>query len=82
MNLKIYSKPQCPFCDRAKALADSKGIKYTEVMLDVGQAKIDGKSYISREELLALIPTARTMPQIMIDEIPIGGYTELAARLA
>jgi glutaredoxin len=76
--LTIYSKPACPFCDHAKALATSVGLQYREVILDVEQPKLAGQTYITKAELLELIPTARTMPQIMngTDEY-IGGYTEL-----
>jgi len=77
----IYSKPQCTFCDQAKALLDSRGIQFDIVNLDVGQPKQDGEKYISREDLLAQIPTARTMPQIMkydhTASVHIGGYQEL-----
>ena len=27
--IEIYGKPQCPFCDRAKALCEQKGYEYT-----------------------------------------------------
>lgn len=81
MHYTVYSKPACPFCDQAKALLASKGLQYDVVNLDVGQPKEEGARYISREELLAKIPTARTMPQIIMESetsaLHIGGFTEL-----
>jgi glutaredoxin len=81
----VYSKPDCPFCDQAKALLKQKGLPYNEVILDVGQSKLDGISYISRDDLLAKFPAARTMPQISWNtdsaSVAIGGYTELRERL-
>ncbi len=81
----VYSKPQCPFCDQAKALLESKGVPFAVVNLDIGQQKEEGKLYISRDELLAKIPTARTMPQILKQDdtssMYIGGYQELKKHL-
>lgn len=73
----VYSKPACPQCDQAKALLDSKGISYQTVMLDVGQPKVEHMQYISRDALLAKIPGARMMPQIMKDGKSIGSLPEL-----
>lgn len=78
----VYSKPACPFCDQAKSLLKSKGMAYEEVHLDVGQSKTADAKYISRDALLAKIPAARTMPQIMFGDVVIGGFTELKAHLA
>jgi glutaredoxin len=81
----VYSKPACPFCDQAKALLEQQGLPYDEVVLDVGQPKLEGVSYISRDELLARIPNARTMPQIVHStesaSLIIGGYTDLKRSL-
>lgn len=77
----VYSKPNCPYCDHAKALLESKGLTYDVVNLDVGQPKDESAKYISREELLIKIPTARTMPQIFLGESLIGGFTELKSTL-
>ena len=81
----IYSKPACTYCDQAKALLESKGIQYDVVNLDVGQPKSPDSKYISRDDLLAMIPTARTMPQIFahVDSADqyVGGYLELKSRL-
>ncbi len=68
----LYTKDNCTFCDQAKQRLTSKGIPYEQKHLGVD---------ISREELLAKIPTARTMPQIIKSDdtssIYIGGFTEL-----
>ena len=32
--LTVYSKNNCPFCDRAKQLLESKGVSYTEVNIE------------------------------------------------
>ena len=66
--ITIYGKPRCPFCDRAKALCEQKGLDYEYKMLDADY---------TAEELFEKVPNARTFPQIFIDEESIGGYTEL-----
>lgn len=73
----VFSKPACTFCDQAKALLEAKGLEFEVINLDVGQTKVDGAAYISRDDLLAKVPGARTMPQILQDGTPIGGFTEL-----
>ena len=65
--IEIYGKPQCPFCDKAKALCETRGFKYTYKSL--------GTDY-TREELMEMFPNARTVPQIVINGQKIGGYTE------
>jgi glutaredoxin len=66
----------------AKALITNQQLRYEEVTLDVGQHKEEGKEYITRDELLSLVPTAKSMPQIFLDEKRIGGYSELRAFIA
>jgi len=87
----VFSKPNCPFCDQAKALLKSKGLPYREIMLDVGQPKAEGADYISRDELLAMFPGVRTVPQISLLRTTeagtqvsshIGGFQELKTYLA
>lgn len=70
MKVEIYSKPQCPYCDMAKALAEQKGYDLTVKMLDVD---------FDRELLMETFPGARTFPQIIVDGEKIGGYTEFKA---
>lgn len=68
MKAIVWSKDQCPYCDQAKALLQQKGIAFEERKI--------GHGY-TRENLLESVPTARTVPQIFIDEKLIGGFTEL-----
>ena len=68
MKVIIWSKYHCPFCDQAKALLTSKSIAFEERKIGDGYTK---------EELLEAIPTARTVPQIIINDQLIGGFTEL-----
>jgi glutaredoxin len=72
MKAIVWSKDQCPFCVQAKALLDSKGIEYEERNVSKNWTK---------EQLLEAVPTARTLPQIFLDEELIGGFTELRQHL-
>ena len=82
----VYSKPNCTFCDQAKALLTQKDLPYQEFILDVGQPKVEGKTYVSRDQVLETFPGARTMPQIALvegsDFKPIGGFVELRGMLS
>ena len=64
----IWSKYQCSFCDQAKALMNQKGILFEERKIGDGYTK---------EDLLEAVPTARTVPQIFINDEYVGGFTEL-----
>jgi glutaredoxin 3 len=75
--ITIYSKPSCTFCDQAKALLESKGIEFSELILDVGQEQDPAKTYVPVASLKERVPTARTVPQIFNDDAHIGGYMEL-----
>jgi glutaredoxin 3 len=66
--IRVYSTRWCGYCVRAKALLESRGIEYEEVSLDSDPA--------FRRKLFDLTG-GWTVPQILIDGRPIGGYTEL-----
>ncbi len=82
MIFTIYSKPNCTFCDQAKALLDQKGYEYDEIIIDVGQEKQEDKRYITVAELKLHIPTAKTVPQIFMNSELIGGFSELKKKLS
>jgi len=66
--IRMYSTTWCGYCIRAKALLDRRGLEYEEILMD------DDPAF--RQKLLEM--TGRwTVPQIFIDDVPIGGYTEL-----
>ena len=73
MKAIVWSKDQCPYCAQAKSLLESHGIEYEE--RNVSQEW-------TREQLLEAVPTARTLPQIFLDEELVGGFTELKKKLA
>lgn len=68
MKAVVWSKDHCPYCVQAKKLLEMKGIDYEERNINNGW---------DREDLLAAVPGARTVPQIFLDEQLIGGFTEL-----
>ena len=66
--IRMYSTTWCGYCIRAKALLERRGLEYEEIVMD------DDPAF--RQKLLEM--TGRwTVPQLFIDEVPIGGYTEL-----
>lgn len=74
MHIQIYSKGNCSFCTAAQRLAanvvreaSQQNHSYDKYMLDTD---------FTREQLLEKFPNAKTFPQITIDGIGIGGYTE------
>jgi glutaredoxin 3 len=72
MKATIWSKYQCTFCEQAKQLLAQRGIQYEERKI--------GDGY-TREDLLEAVPTARTVPQIFINDEYVGGFNELKERL-
>jgi glutaredoxin len=72
MKAIVWSKDQCPYCDQAKALLKSRNIEFEE--RNVSQDW-------TREQLLEAVPTARTLPQIFLDQELVGGFTELRKKL-
>ena len=71
MKVEIYTKNNCIWCDRAKLLLDTKEIEFKEIDLSDGQKR--EKFYNSIGE------NVKTVPQIYIDDIRIGGYQDLVA---
>jgi glutaredoxin 3 len=66
--IQMYTTRWCGYCVRAKALLASKELEFEEISLD------DDPAF--RQKLFDLTG-GWTVPQILIDGEPIGGYTEL-----
>lgn len=71
MKVEIYTKNNCIWCDRAKLLLGSKDIEFKEIDLSDDQKR--EKFYNSIGE------NVKTVPQIYIDDLRIGGYQDLVA---
>ena len=69
--VEIYTKWGCGFCVAAKALLDRKGAADKEYDITMGGPK--------RAEMVERVPGAMTVPQIFIDDRPVGGCDELHA---
>jgi glutaredoxin len=70
MTITIYSKRNCIYCDKAKAMVKNLGLTYEEKMF--------GEDFHSPEELYKAVgKQVRTMPQIQINGKLIGGYNQL-----
>ena len=72
MKAIVWSKDNCAFCDRAKALLESRNIEYEERKIGNGW---------TREDLHNAVPSARTVPQIFLDSEHVGGFDELKRRV-
>ncbi|PZR57404.1 MAG: glutaredoxin 3 [Stutzerimonas stutzeri] len=76
MTAEVYTKPNCPFCVRAKALLEKRGVEYTEI-----------SAVEHREALIERVTTdtgaaPRTVPQVYLDGKHIGGFDDLSAHYA
>ena len=66
----VYSSANCSYCDRAKHLLQSKGVAFQEIRVDLDDQE--------REKMMRL-SGRRTVPQIFINDQPIGGFDDLYA---
>jgi len=68
--VQIYSHPGCGYCHRAKYLLDEKGIQYEEINLAI---------QTNRFEEMIERTGRKSLPQIIINDQPIGGFDDLSA---
>ena len=66
----IYSTHSCSYCMRAKQLLTSKGVEFKEIFVDDDPQQLADMMRLSGR---------RTVPQIFINQQPIGGVDDLAA---
>ncbi|PKP65626.1 MAG: glutaredoxin 3 [Alphaproteobacteria bacterium HGW-Alphaproteobacteria-8] len=72
-DIEIFTGPNCGYCREAKRLLDAGGYAYREH--DVSQPD-------AQALMRARLPRARSIPQIFVDGVHLGGSDDLAARLA
>jgi len=70
--IKIYGKPACPWCVKAKKLADRHGLKYEYIDIQYKEGF---------DELAAKMAEIKTVPQIWWYDNYIGGYEEFATEI-
>ncbi len=68
--VKVYTTKICPYCFRAKALLEKRGIAFEE---------IDVSGDHDKRAWLVKATGQKTVPQIFIGETPVGGSDDLAA---
>lgn len=69
--VEIYTWEHCPYCQRAISLLDSKSIKYTRYRIDGDEP--------AREKMSVRANARKTVPQIFINDIHIGGCDDIYA---
>jgi len=67
--IEIYTWSRCPFCLRAKALLDRKGVEYSEYCIDGDEE--------ARDKMAQRANGRRSLPQIFINDRHIGGCDNL-----
>ncbi len=70
-DIVMYSTGWCPYCVRARALLERKGLPFREIKLDENPA--------DRDVMLARSGGRRTVPQIFIGDHHVGGFDDLYA---
>jgi thioredoxin reductase (NADPH) len=69
-SITMYSKPECPYCTRAKQLLTQKGQVWSEIDVEADPSR--------RAEMIERTGR-RTVPQIFIGDRHVGGFDELKA---
>jgi len=72
MKAVVYSKPECPYCEKVKVLLYHGAIEYAEYVY--------GKDF-TREQFYAEFGEGSTFPQVILDDKHIGGCTDTAKYL-
>ncbi|KAB2901582.1 MAG: glutaredoxin 3 [Xanthomonadales bacterium] len=70
-HIEIFSTASCPYCVAAKQHLERKGLSYEEVRVDLDPAR--------RADMLARAAGRRTVPQIFVNGVHVGGYDDLLA---
>ncbi len=69
-NVVVYTTDYCPYCTHAKALLQKKGAPFREIRVD---HRPDIRTWLSD------VTSQRTVPQVFVNGVPLGGFTDIAA---
>jgi glutaredoxin len=75
MEIKIYTKDNCPWCVKAKELMNKLHLKYEEKVLDVDYTRDELRALVWGDSPASLNPPL-TVPQIFVYNERIGGYED------
>ncbi len=70
-SVEIYSSPLCGFCHAAKRLLNQKGVEFTEINVLTNPGR--------KPEMIQRANGSRTVPQIFVGDIHVGGCDDLYA---
>ena len=69
--VEIYTSPLCGYCHAAKRLLNQKGVSYSEINVLSNPGR--------KPEMIQRANGGRTVPQIFVGEVHVGGFDDLAA---
>ena len=69
MTTIVWSKTGCHFCDLAKNMLTGSGIKFEERNISTDEW--------TKEQLLEAVPDAKSVPQIFVHGVYVGGFYDL-----
>ncbi len=72
-NITVYHKDYCPYCKAAIKLLNEKGLPFNEI--EVTNNPVEFANMLKRSK-------RRTVPQIFVGDIHIGGFDDLQAKMA
>ncbi|MDH3666844.1 MAG: glutaredoxin 3 [Paracoccaceae bacterium] len=72
--IEIFTGPNCVYCESAKALLRETGLAFDEIDLDADPANL--------KDFRARLPRVKSLPQILVDGVHIGGLEDLRLHLA
>jgi len=64
----VYGTPFCPYCIAAKRLLNKKGVRFEDITVSTREMRREIEQRSGQ----------RTVPQIFINDKPIGGFNELS----
>ena len=82
-NAVVWSKETCGYC--TLAIAELRGRNYNVTVKKIIEPTTPEESkecMFTKDDLLKVVPNARSVPQIFIEDKHIGGYTELMKHFA
>ena len=71
-NIEIYTLDYCPYCQKAKFFLKEQNVKFKEISCDDNEEEMR-KKLTDKFNL----PHLATFPQIIIDGVNIGGYSDM-----